>query len=112
MDFSLNQYCVYWEPFSVDGYGTIIWDDPVELSCRWESANELFVDSSGEELRSTAKVYLEDDVVVGGYLYLGELNSAFTSSDDPALTKTSYRIKRFDKIPDLSGTEFLRRAWL
>ena len=39
---------------------------------------------------------------------LDDIDSAVT----PANTKTAYRVQKFDKIPDLSGQEFFRRAWV
>jgi hypothetical protein len=111
MDLALNQTAVYWQRGDPDGYGGYDWEDPVEIDCRWESSTELFVDSQGEERRSRAKVFLGQDVEEGGYLYLGDLDD-LTSSSDPGNISRAYRIQRSDKIPDLSGAEFLRRAWL
>lgn len=111
MDFALNQIAVYWERLSPDGLGGYTWEDPVEIAVRWENTIEKYVDLNGTERRSQAKVFLDQDVSEGDYLYLGDLDG-ITSSSLPGNTKGAFQVRRFDKIPDLSGTEFLRRAWL
>ena len=111
MDFCLNQTCVYWENLGPDGYGGSTWEDPVELDCRWEEVTERFIDANGEERRSQAKVFLGQDVNEGDYLYLGDLDD-LTSADSPGNTKGAFQVRSFKKVPDLSGTEFERKAWL
>lgn len=111
MDFELNQIAVYWERLIPDGLGGYTWEDPVELACRWEEVVELYTDANGQERRSQAKVFLDQDIKVGDYLALMDLDD-ITSSSLPGNTKEAFQIRRFDKVPDLSGTEFLRRAWL
>jgi len=111
MNFELNQTAVYWERLTPDGLGGWTWEDPVEIAVRWESIVEKYTDVNGVERRSQAKVFLEQDISEGDYLYLGDLDD-ITSGSLPGNTKGAFQVRRFDKIPDLAGTEFLRRAWL
>ncbi len=113
MDYTwaLNQTAVYWERGESDGYGDYDWEDPVEVSCRWVEKNERFLDLNGEEKISKAKVLVNQEMSVGDYLYLGSIDD-LTSSSDPANTEGAYPIRQFDRIPDIFGEEFLRRAWL
>lgn len=112
MNFELNQTAVYWERGAPDGYGGYAWEDPVEIECRWEDANELFLDASGEQRVCNAKVFLGQDVKTGDFLYLGDYDDITSASGSPASMEQAFEVRRFDKVPDLAGTEFLRRAWV
>jgi hypothetical protein len=112
MDFELNQVAVYWERLAPDGYGGYTWEDPVEIDVRWEQSSEMFIDSSGERVNCNAKVFLGQDVKVGDYIYLGDADDLTSASGSPVSMEAAMPIKRFDKIPDLAGAEFLRRAWV
>lgn len=114
----LKQTCVYWEPASADSggsdfddYGQPVVTDPVELNCRWEDINEEFVGANGTRQLSKSKVYVESDVVVGGILMLGEIDD-ITDESNIKENEGAWEIKRFDKLPNLKNTEFLRTAWL
>ena len=113
-----KQTVVYWPLASLDSggddfddYGQPVVTDPVELSCRWEDVSEEFVGADGTRLLSHAKVYVESDVAVGGILMLGEIDD-ITDSDNIKENDGAWEIKRFDKLPNLKNTEFLRTAWL
>ena len=115
------QTAVYWGNPQPDGYGGITFDDPVEISCRWDCKRRkeipsLMVVSGGgtEMIVSIAEVLVTQDVDVGGYLYLGDLDDLDSSEqDDPKSVEGAYEIRRFDKIPMIkSTTEFVRKAYL
>ena len=84
-----KQTAVYWPPGTVDAYGRPTQGTAVEISCRWEDAHEQFLDATGEEQTSNARVYVSQDVILGGYLWLGELAS---KPADPKLDKDAYEI--------------------
>ena len=115
---NLKQTAVYWAPSGKDGYGGYTFADPVELSpdesngVRWEKTQKLFIDPLGEERLSQSQVYLAQDVALGGYLYLGDLDDIASSVTGPEDVSGAYKIQQFDKIPDLKAIGFLRRAWL
>jgi hypothetical protein len=73
----------------------------------------MFRDATGHERRSTARVYASQDLVLGGYLYLGTLDDLSSAEEaDPQVVDDAYEIRRFDKLPNLKATEHLRMAWL
>ena len=112
-----KQVCVYW-PLEVSGddfddYGqpVVVAAEPVEISCRWEDVSEEFIDVKGTRQLSKAKVYIGQDVDVGGILMLGTLDD-ITDSINIKENENAWEVKRFDKLPNLRATEFLRTAWL
>jgi len=114
----LRQTCVYWAlafmesgGIAFDDYGQPIVTDPVELDCRWEDVNEEFIDAKGTRQVSRAKVYVEQDVDVGGILMLGTKDD-ITDSVNIKENEGAWEIRRFDRLPNLKNTEFLRTAWL
>jgi len=114
----LKQTCVYWALASsesgglaYDDYGQPVVTDPVEIECRWEDVNEEFIDATGTKQTSRAKVYVSQDVDVGGILMLGELTD-ITDDDNPKENDGAWEIRKFDKLPNLRVTEFLRTAFL
>lgn len=109
----LKQTAVYWGSPQSDGAGGRTFDDPVELSVRWEQRQELFIDASGQESTSKAVVYLGQDVDIGGYLYLGDLDGLSSAEEgDPLTVGGAYEIRGFEKTPDIKADQFLRKAWL
>ena len=111
------QTAVYWGNPTGDGYGGKTFDDPVEISCRWEDIVENINRVGarlGEEIVSMAQVYVTTDVEEQGYLFLGTLDDLDSGEEaDPTTIVKAYMINRFDKIPVLrSTTEFLRKAYL
>ena len=109
---NLKQTALYWATPMPDGWGGNTWDDPVELDCRWEQKQELFIDAHGDEVRSAAVVYLDQDVDTGGFLMLGDLDDISSSSESPDDVGEAFEIRGFAKIPNIKGTKFERRVWL
>lgn len=108
----LKQTAVYWGNPTYTATGGRTFDDPVELDCRWEQRSDMFRDAQGNEVHSNAIVFVNSDVVVGGWLYLGELDDLSSSEEaDPQTVDDAYEIRRFDKIPDYSGT-YVRQVYL
>lgn len=105
---------MYWGNPSPSGWGGAEFDDPVELSVRWEDRREMFIDMSGNEVASSAVVFLGQDVEIGGYLYLGELSDLDSTVIAPAGVTTGrvYEIRGFAKSPTVSGKKYVRKAWL
>lgn len=106
---NLKQTVVYWANPVPDGYGGFTFDTPVELSGRWEYRNDLFIDGKGREVRSSAVVYVSEDVAVGGWLFLGEL---IDLTSDWSIPNEAKEIRGFRKVPDLDAVYFERKAWL
>jgi hypothetical protein len=117
----LTQDCVYWGSPVNDGEGGFTFANPVSLKCRWEEMRQIVTDAKGNEITSRALVFLTQDVVEEGMLYLGTLDDLYDlygessggTLDSPKDITGTYIIKRFQKTPAFgSSTEFLRKAYL
>jgi len=116
-----KQTAVYWAAPVADGWGGYTHDDPVEISCRWQEKTELISmrggGKKGEELVSNAQIYVTQDVVEEGYLFLGDLDDladlSSSADDDPEGIDGAYKIIKFEKIPMVGKTnQFVRKAYL
>lgn len=105
-----KQTCVYWAPTgNRDRNNNPILAAPVQMTCRWTDVNELFIDASGKQSVSNAKIFTELDVQVEGYLKLGLLTDLVdSSSNNPFTNSGTFRIRKFTKLPNLRNTEYLR----
>ena len=108
------QTAVYWANPTKDGFGGHSFDDPVEIAVRWQSTQKLVMGDQGVETLSVAEVIVNQDVVPGEYLFLGELTDLDSDEeDDPKAVTGAYRIIAFEKIPMIKKTdEFVRTAYL
>jgi len=113
-----KQTAVYWALASGDS-GGIAHDDygqpcylaGEELDCRWEDVTEEFVGPNGTREMSHAKVYVDQDVDVGGMLMLGDEDN-ITDTVNIKENDGAWEIRRFEKLPTFRATEFLRTAIL
>lgn len=99
------QTATYWSA-TPDGAGGFTFGSPTAVSCFWQDVAEVTVDATGNEIISNAKVYVKTDVALNGYLYLG------TSTAVDPTTIAAYQIRRFDKIPNIRSSDFLRKVIL
>jgi hypothetical protein len=111
---SRKQKAVYWGSPVASGFGGYDFDDPVEIKVRWEVRQELFIDMNGKEVRSQAVAYVGQDVDMGGYLFLGELDDLDSTVIVPEDVTTGrvYEIRGFSKSPTLGGTKYVRKVWM
>lgn len=103
----LNQSITYWAKQAPDGFGGYSWTAPTTFLGRWETRTELFIDPDGNEKRSRARVFVPQDVEIGGYVYLGTSAAA-----DPLSVSGAYEIREFRKTPSVDGTVYERHALL
>ncbi len=109
----LKQKAVYWESKGLDDFGKPLFEEPIEISVRWEEVNELFVSSAGEQERSKAKVFVDSELSERGVLFLGTLSSlSDMEKANPFSLKNAYSIKSRKNIPTLSGDSYVRTVWL
>jgi hypothetical protein len=109
----LKMRAVYWPPEKeFDPHGKPINRYPQEIRCRWEDSFEQFIDGSGRMQMARAKVYVDRDLKVGGILWLGKLLNIDDENNNPFDNPNAFEIKRFDKLPTLKATQFLRTAIL
>ena len=108
------QTAVYWENPQPDGYGGMDYDDPIEISCRWDGSTQRITNNEGEEIVSRAEVLVTQDLDDNGMLYLGTLDDLDSSQqNDPASVPGAHRIQKIDKNPLFrSASEFVRVAYL
>lgn len=101
-----RQDALYWAPAGRDRTNRIIYEDPIEIKCRWDEKQERDVDERGEEIMVRATVYVDRVVALGGVLWLGLL------VDAPETPPEHNRIKVYREIPNLKATEIMRIARL
>jgi hypothetical protein len=102
---NMTQSAVYWAPGPKDGFGKITLAAGVIIACRWENKQELFRDAEGKEVLSSAIVYPEMPLAIGGYLYEG--------TDTTVDPRTAGReVRAVGQSPSLSGNVRLTKVWL
>ena len=104
---NLKGIVTYWAPGVNDGFGGVTFPTSVDIKARWEDKAELFIDASGNEVTSKAKVYLVSDVALKGYLFNGK-----STVSDPTTISDAREIRAFRRMPNLRNTKFERLAML
>lgn len=114
-----KQTCVYWALASSDSagedfddYGQPQWSEPTEISCRWEDVSEEFIDAKGDKQASRSIVYVDRDMRVGEVLMLGVSTDVVDGDNVLEKNADAWEIRKFDKIPNLKASEFVRMAFL
>lgn len=108
------QKAVYWKRLKEDGFGTVIYDAPIEIKVRWDQGNQLITGPDGEQVVSSSQVLTAVDMQVGDFLALTELSGLDeTHVKTPSLFDGAYRVLQFTKAPEYaSATNFVRTAYL
>lgn len=104
---NLRQDITYWPPSAQNEYGHAGYGAPILLKGRWEGKVQQVRTPSGEEVTSTAQVFLDSDVAISGFLAPGDLTDQNTPPADVA-----YEIQNFMATPDLRNLGTERRAYL
>lgn len=104
---NMRQTATYWPPGNNDGYGGITYSAPRSILTRWQDVAELFRDPEGNEVSSSAVVYVASPVSIKGYLYLG-----ISIATDPQLVDGAREIRQAAISPDLTQTRALHKVWL
>jgi len=99
-----KQTATRWIISGTDVYGASTWTRS-SIKVRWEDKQIKTVDLSGADIISNSIVYTGIDLNVGDYLFLGS-----NVSDTPP--EESFRVRNFRKTPNLSATDFMRKAIL
>lgn len=104
----LGQTLTYWAPSGVrDVHGNEGFAAPVGISGRWEDRTETVVIRTGEEHQSRARVFLDQEVALEGWLFLGE-----SVATDPKAVDGAREVVRVDGVPALRGGVTLYTAYL
>jgi len=99
---SMTQDATYFPPNGQNAFGDLSFGAAVAVKVRWQDKADLFRDAQGREVVSSAVVYVDRLVAVGGRLGLGTLSSATTARE----------IRNVGQSPALHGDTTLVKAWL
>lgn len=104
---NMTQVATYWPPGANDGFGGVSYGAPVAIKCRWQDKAELFRDAEGQELTSSAVVYVDRPLEAKGYLFEGDSTDA-----DPLSVDGAREVRQIGKSPSLKGSRVLHKVWL
>ena len=97
--------------YDYDEDGQPLYADPVQIDCRWENVNTEILLPNGTTYISKSTVYVDRDVTISGLLMRGVL-ADITDAANPRQNEGVWEIMRFDDLPNLKATEFLKTAFL
>jgi len=98
----LNQTLVYWPPAARNEFGKATYGTPVQLSCHWEQEQVEIKDAEGNNFISTATIFLDQEVLRGGWVWEGLLADAPANPITPVPLQ---QIKQCRRVPDVDNTE-------
>jgi hypothetical protein len=107
-----RQNAVYWAPDEADDFGVEAVGTPVDIDCRWEDVAEQYISPDNTVDVSKSKIYADRDIEVGGYLLLGTVAGLADASAHPRTIPEAGIVRRFEKLPNLKASQFLRTATL
>lgn len=100
----LKQDGTYWPPGVNDGFGGVSYGAAVAIKCRWQDVAELFRDAQGQEVTSSAVVYVDRTLALRGKLALGAISGAPPSS--------AREIRQAGSSPSVDAQRALLKVWL
>ena len=103
----LNQDATWWEKTGQNGYGKPTFAAPQLIKCRWEDWRSLLVSPTMEEVRITARVFLDFAPSEGDYICLGTFTTA-----DPLSVPNARAVLRITGMTSVDGQTFLYTAAL
>ena len=106
-----KQTAVHWPVKGTDSHGKPTYEPPIEVLCRWQDSNEMFINSDGSNQMSNAKVFPDRKTAIGGVLLLGKLTEVH-DFDEPKKNDGAFEIMMFRTVPNLKNTENLYIATL
>jgi len=104
---NLKSIVTHWTT-TPDGTGGYTFGTPDStFKGHWTERNELFRDVEGNEVVANAIVFLDKDITVGDYIFLGTSTVA-----DPTTVVGAHQVRQFNKRPTLRVTAYERKAFL
>lgn len=100
----LKQDASYWPPAGNDGYGGVAYGAAVAIKCRWQDVAELFRNAQGQEVTSSAVVYVDRALAIRGKLALGIITGT-----PPAAAR---EIRQTGSSPSVDAQRALLKVWL
>ena len=105
---NLRESITYWAPSGTNNFGDPSFASPDNtIKAKWEDRAELFIDAEGRETRSRSVVYVDTDLLTGGYLFRGNSSVA-----NPLSVDNAFMIKDVRKISDFEVTTHERKVML
>lgn len=98
---NMMQEARYYPPEGQNAFGDMSYGPGVSLMVRWQDRAELFRTVDGREAVSSAIVYCDQNVEIGGKIGLGS-----------ASVSGAREIRNVGRTPDLRGQVTLIKAWL
>lgn len=105
IDKYLTDTITLWTQGGLDNFGMPGSWTSSEIEGRWEEKQSLVKDANGEQVVSSAKVFLKQDVSEGDYLFHG-------SDASSAPPNTSSKVIAFAKTPSIGNDSYERIAFL
>lgn len=116
------QTIVYWGTPVADAFGGYTYDDPIEIKGRWEDKLKIINNTKGEEFITNSQILTNEDLTIGGMVYLGTLDELNQLDIDlesgetyllPRQVIDAYKIVTRDRIPLVrSTTKFVKIYYL
>ena len=116
------QDAVHWGVFTRDGYGSLVYEDPVEIKVRWEELTKLISNRKAEEVISTGQILTNTEIEEEDMIFLGSLEDLEDLEldvesgyyyPDPMTVNNAYKVVAKSKIPMVrSTTDFVRMYYL
>lgn len=107
----LKQKAVWWKYLGTDGSGSEMYDEPVEVKCRWEDKTQVFLNTNNEEQVSKSIVFVDRQMKNKDVLWEGRIVD-LDDMANPFNNEGAWAISRFDRIPNPRGKRFVRKAYL
>ena len=102
---------VYWGVKGLDKFGDPTYEEPIEITLRWEDAEEEFINANGEKEMSRSMLIVDRDLEIKGYMFLGKI-ADLKDTDSPRENRDAWEIRMVKNTPDFKGRKFLREAIL
>ncbi len=104
---NLKESITYWDATGVDNFGDPTFASPITVKAKWEERTEIFINAEGQEERSRSVIYVDSNLITGGYIFRG-----ISTVADPRTVDDAYLIKDYRKISNFENTIHERRVML
>lgn len=104
---NLRDTITYWAPTGESVEGKTTWASPIQYKARYEEKTEIVKDAQGKDVNSKARVYLEDNVALGGYIFNGK-----SKETNPTTVSGAYEIISKGRTSDLRRMRTLTMVML
>lgn len=104
---NLTQTLTYWPPSGNAPGGGVTYGSPVQIKGRWQDKRDLIRSADGQEVASSAIVYVDRELADKGRLYRG-----ISASANPLTVIGAREILSRGSSPSLDGAVELLKIWL